>query len=396
MPTVFVDDDPLQRTPRPLVPAPPITSERFLDHRLHPYPVEWHGGNGRQASADVEAVRRAALASARPPRLPCGAMHWFPLLFLLVVPVALAGPGVDLQGHRGARGLAPENTLAAFRAALAIGVTTLETDLALTADDVLVLSHDPRLNPALTRTADGRWLATDGPAIRSMRASELQAYDVGRLDPAHPYAKSWPRQTAVDGERVPTLEQLFALARDARTPGGRPVRFNLETKLTPGADVPTASAEEFAHAVARAVRDAGLVERVSVQSFDWRSLRALKRVMPAVRTVCLTIESSGMNTVREDASGASPWHDGLRRADLGGSLPRTVRAAGCSAWSPFWRNLTPELVAEAHALGLAVIAWTVNEPGDIERMLDLRIDGLITDYPDRARALADKRGVPVE
>ncbi|MGB3428073.1 MAG: glycerophosphodiester phosphodiesterase family protein, partial [Burkholderiaceae bacterium] len=154
--------------------------------------------------------------------------------------------------------------------------------------------------------------------------------------------------------------------------------------------------EEFAHAVARAVRDAGLVERVSVQSFDWRSLRALKRVMPAVRTVCLTIESSGMNTVREDASGASPWHDGLRRADLGGSLPRTVRAAGCSAWSPFWRNLTPELVAEAHALGLAVIAWTVNEPGDIERMLDLRIDGLITDYPDRARALADKRGVPVE
>ena len=323
-------------------------------------------------------------------------MHWVPLLLLLVVPTALAGTGIDLQGHRGARGLAPENTLAAFRAALAIGVTTLETDLALTADDVLVLSHEPRLNPALTRTADGRWLAADGRAIRSMPASDLQRYDVGRLDPSHPYAKSWAQQVAVDGERMPTLAQLFALARDARTPGGQPVRFNLETKLAPGSDVPIASPAEFAQAVARAVDAAGMVERVTIQSFDWRSLRHMKRILPAARTVCLTIESSGMNTMREDASGASPWHDGLRRADFGGSLPRMVRAAGCSAWSPFWRNLTPELVAEAQALGLAVIAWTVNEPGDIERMLDLRIEGLITDYPDRARAIVERRGMSVE
>ena len=292
-----------------------------------------------------------------------------------------------------ARGLAPENTLAAFRVALAIGVTTLETDLALTADDVLVLSHDPNLNPALTRTADGRWLTTDGPPIRSMQASELSSYDVGRLQPSHPYAKSWPQQTAADGERIPTLQELFALARDARSPAGRPVRLNIETKLAPGAGVPTASAEEFARALARDLAAAGMTDRVTVQSFDWSSLRALKQVVPAVRTVCLTIES---NTVREDARGASPWHDGLRRVDFGGSLPRTVRASGCAAWSPFWRNLTAELVAEAHALGLAVIPWTVNEPGDIERMLDLRVDGLITDYPDRARAVFDRRGVRVE
>jgi glycerophosphoryl diester phosphodiesterase len=310
--------------------------------------------------------------------------------------IALSAAAIDLQGHRGARGLAPENTLAAFRAALAIGVTTLETDLALTADDVLVLSHDPSLNPALTRTADGRWLAADGPPIRSMRASELSSYDVGRLAPSHPYAKSWSQQAAVDGERIPTLQQLFALARDARTPTGRPVRFNIETKLSPAGAVPTASAEEFARALARELAAGGMAERVTVQSFDWSSLRALKRVVPAVRTVCLTIESNGMNTVRADASGASAWHDGLRRADFGDSLPRLVHAAGCAAWSPFWRNLTAELVTEAHALGLDVIPWTVNEPGDIEQMLDLRVDGLITDYPDRARAVFDRRGVRVE
>ena len=309
---------------------------------------------------------------------------------------ALPAAAVDLQGHRGTRGLAPENTLAAFRKAIAIGVTTLETDLALTADNVLVLVHDPRLSRALTRTGGGRWLAEDGVPIRSLTSVELRADDVGRLDPSHPDAKSWPQQVPADGERIPTLAELFALARDARSPGGRPVRFNIETKLTPDSAVPTASAAEFASAVARGIAAADVTERVTVQSFDWRSLRALKRVVPEIRTACLTIEAKGMNTVREDASGASPWHDGLKRADYGGSLPRTVQAAGCAAWSPLWRNLTPDLVAEAHGLGLAVIAWTVNEPADMERVLDLGVDGIITDYPDRARSILAKRGVPVD
>jgi glycerophosphoryl diester phosphodiesterase len=310
--------------------------------------------------------------------------------------VALPAAAVDLQGHRGTRGLAPENTLVAFRKAIEIGVTTLETDLALTADDVLVLVHDPRLSRALTRTGDGRWLEQDGAPIRSLTSVELRAYDVGRLDPSHEYAKSWPQQLPADGERIPTLAELFALARDARSPGGHPVRFNIEIKLTPDSAVPTASAEEFARAVAREVEAAGMTGRVTVQSFDWRPLRALKRIAPEIRTACLTIEAKAMNTVREDASGASPWHDGLKRTDHGGSLPRTVQAAGCAAWSPLWRNLNPDLVAEARRLGLAVVAWTVNEPADIERVLDLGVDGLITDYPDRARAVLAKRGVPVD
>jgi glycerophosphoryl diester phosphodiesterase len=303
---------------------------------------------------------------------------------------------IDLQGHRGTRGLAPENTLAAFRKALAIGVTTLETDLALTADDVLVLSHEPRLNPALTRTPDGRWLADEGPAIRSLTVAEVQRYDVGRLDPSHAYGRAFPEQIPADGERIATLAQLFALARDARSPGGRPVRFNIETKLTPTSAATTASAEEFADALVRELDAAGMADRVTVQSFDWRSLRALKRRAPSIQTVCLTIESDGMNTVRTDASGASPWHAGLRRADYGGSLLRTVRAAGCAVWSPFWRNLSADAVSEAHALGLAVVPWTVNEPADIDRMLEFAIDGLITDYPDRARRLFAQRGAAVD
>ena len=124
---------------------------------------------------------------------------------------AVAAHGFDLQGHRGTRGLMPENTLAAFERALEIGVTTLELDIAITADGVPVISHDPALNPALTRDRSGQWLKATGPLIRSLTLEQLQAYDIGRVDPASAYGRQFPLQQARDGERVPTLAALFKL-----------------------------------------------------------------------------------------------------------------------------------------------------------------------------------------
>lgn len=317
--------------------------------------------------------------------------------FVLVVAIPIEDAAAfDLQGHRGARGLSPENTLAAFDVAIAIGVTTLETDLAMTRDGVLVLSHDPHLNPALTRDAAGRWIAAPGPAILTLSVQELAAYDVGRLNPGLPYAAQWPLQVPADGERVPSLAQLFARARDARTSGGRPIRFNIETKITPTSSGEAASPEAFARAVVAAVDSHRMADRVTVQSFDWRSLIALKRISPALATACLTIESESMNTVRVDESGASPWHAGLRSVDHGGSIARLAKAAGCSTWSPFWRNVTPAVVAEAHTLGLRVVPWTVNNEVDLVRVIKLGVDGVITDYPDRARRLLDARRIAID
>jgi glycerophosphoryl diester phosphodiesterase len=319
---------------------------------------------------------------------------------LVVAVVLLAGCmggacAIDLQGHRGARGLAPENTLAGFRTALGIGVTTLETDLALTRDGVLVLSHEPRLAAALTRGPDGAWLSADGAPFVQLDLADLARYDVGRLNPAHKYASQWPSQRAFDGERIPTLTSLFALARDARSPGGQPVRFNIETKLTPDPDVPTADPATFARAVVTAVLSAQMGDRVTVQSFDWRTLIEVKRLAPHIETVCLSIESSGMNTVRPGPGGASPWHAGLKAADHGYSLVQLAKAAGCSGWSPFWRNVTAEMVAEAHALGLKIVPWTVNEPDEMARLAALGVDGLITDYPDRAKLVLTARGISI-
>jgi glycerophosphoryl diester phosphodiesterase len=308
---------------------------------------------------------------------------------LAISAIGLPAHAFDLQGHRGARGLAPENTLPAFEKALEIGVTTLETDLALTKDGVLVIAHDPILNPDLVRGKDGAWLPTPGPPIRSLTLAEVKAFDIGRVNPASKYAAQFPEQKPADGTRMPTLAELFALAQAS----GQSVRLNIETKIRPDKPDETADAETFARAVVEAVRAARLEARVTIQSFDWRTLRIAKKLAPEIATACLTIETDRTNNVRGTDGNPSAWTNGLNLTTYGGSVPNLVKAAGCGTWSMFWRNVTPELIAEAHALGLKVIPWTVNEPADMAHLIDLKVDGLITDYPDRARKVIAAKGV---
>jgi glycerophosphoryl diester phosphodiesterase len=294
----------------------------------------------------------------------------------------------DLQGHRGARGLAPENTIASFTTALAIGVTTLELDVGMTKDGVVVVHHDERLNPDITRGADGAFLSQRGPAIYSLTLEELQRYDVGRLKPGSAYAASLPEQRPHDGARIPTLAEVFALGRHAEH-----IRFNIETKLTPtsGADVP--EPELFAKAVAAAVREAGLAERVSIQSFDWRILRVLWRIQPDVLRGGLTSEQPDYDTIQRGK--ASPWTAGLDVDEFGGSVPRLVAAADCGVWSPAFEDLTSECIAEASALGIRVIPWIVNEPDHMDRLVRMGVAGIITDYPDRLRRVLAANNVPL-
>lgn len=302
---------------------------------------------------------------------------------------AMAAPPFDLEGHRGARGLAPENTLAAFRKAIAIGVTTIETDIAVTKDRVPVISHNPSLVPELVRDGTGKWLAAPGASIHSLTLDELRRYDIGRLDPDTKYARQFPEQRPSDGERFPTLREVLQLVATA----GKPIRLNIETKLTPDNAGDTVDAATFVRVILDEVRAAKLVDRVTIQSFDWRSLMEVKRVAPDVPTSCLTIESTGMNTMAGAQDGKSPWHAGLNDSDFR-SVAALVAAAGCSTWSMFWRNLTPALVADAHARGLEVLPWTVDDPADMQRLIDMGVDGIITDYPDRLRDVMKARGMP--
>jgi glycerophosphoryl diester phosphodiesterase len=288
---------------------------------------------------------------------------------------------LDVQGHRGARGLLPENTLPAFSRALEIGVTTLELDCGLTRDGVVVVSHDTALNPEIVRDTRGCWLEGAGPAIWHMTFDEVRRYDVGRLKPGSPYANRFPRQQSVDGTPIPALAELFALVRRA---GNTSVRFNIETKLSPLEPGVTAAPEVFVHALLEAIAAADAASRVSIQSFDWRTLQIVQSEAPAIETVYLTAQHVPPHNV-SSAAAVSPWSAGFRFSD---SIPRVVAAAGGSAWSPPYQELTHAALAEAHALGLRVIAWTVNEDDDMRRLIEWGIDGIISDYPDLLLATA--------
>jgi glycerophosphoryl diester phosphodiesterase len=283
----------------------------------------------------------------------------------------------DLQGHRGARGLFPENTLVGFAGALTIGVNTLELDVTLTADDIVVVSHDPRLNPDHTRTADGAWLRQPGPLIRSMNSRDLATYDVGRLRPGTDYAAQFPDQEPHDRARIPDLASVLRLNAS--------VAFNIELKSSPTVDSVCGIA--LAEAVATVADAANATPRIIVQSFDWRGPRSLRQIRPHIRLAWLT---------RSDIlADATIWWDGPHPSDFGGSVARAVAAEGGPIWTPLYSDLTEDSIAEAHALGLLVIPWTVNRPLDMRRLLQWEVDGLITDRPDLAHPILRELGLPL-
>jgi glycerophosphoryl diester phosphodiesterase len=265
-------------------------------------------------------------------------------------------PGTfDLQGHRGARGHAPENTLPGFERALAIGVDTLELDVGVTRDGVVVIHHDRRLNPDLARGADGKWIEAPGPTIHSLTYAQLERYDVGRIRPGSEYAKQFAHQQPIDGTRIPRLAELFELVKKSE------VRFNIETKLSPDAPDETMPPEPFARALLAEVRKAGVERRTTIQSFDFRTLAVVQREASVIRTAYLTSGKKGE------------------------PVPRMVHEARGAIWSPDFRDLDARARSVARELGLQVIPWTVNNPADIARVLDMKVDGIISDYPDRVR-----------
>ena len=321
------------------------------------------------------------------PHFPSCRPWWLALALLAGCTAPPAAPlrSFDLQAHRGGRGLAPENTLAAFGNAMQLGVSTLVLDIGLTADGVVVISHDTALNPDHTRDASGAWLPPgNGPAIRSLTLAQVQAYDVGRLNPDSSYGKSFASQKPSDGERIPTLAALFVLAR-AR--GADALRFNVETKVDPTRPDETAAPEPLVRALLTEIDKAGMAGRVTVQSFDWRTLALVGQWAPGLPRAYLTTP----RTLRD-----SRWTLGLEAGNFA-STPLLVQAAARSGtapviWSPAFNDLTAAQVQQAHALGMSVLPWTVNQRADMARLLDMGVDGIITDYPDLLRALLRERG----
>lgn len=274
----------------------------------------------------------------------------------------------DLQGHRGARGLFPENTVEGFRAAVGLGVRCFELDVGITRDGVVVVHHDPALNPDLARGPDGAWIGQAGLLLQDLTFAELQSYDVGRIRPGSAYAARHDRQEAADGARIPSLDQVLRL--------DPAIRFNIELKLLPDHPDWTVSAEEMAERVLGVIDAAAAADRVTVQSFDWRAPRHVRHIRPDI--------PRGWLTEAKTIAAAPLWRGDPAAPSTLDAVPEAIAAEGGGTWTCYFSELTPELLARAHALGLLVIPWTVNEPSDMRRLIGWGVDGLITDWPDRA------------
>jgi glycerophosphoryl diester phosphodiesterase len=311
-------------------------------------------------------------------------------LCLLIGGKVMSGEALafDIEAHRGGRALFPENTLASFANALSMGVDTLELDIGATRDGVLVVSHERGLNPDLARGTDGNYVTPPGIPFVKLTLEEVKKYDVGQIRPGSAYAAQFPDQHAVPGTKIPTLKELIALVRKF---GNDRVRLNIETKIDPNHPDQSPDPERFVTLLLDLLHAEKFEGRVMVQSFDWRTLQLVQRRAPAIPTVYLTVQAGREPTVSLDK--ATEWSAGFNPSEHGKSLPRTIKEAGGAIWSPFFGDVTPALVSESHALGLQVVVWTVNKPADMTHMIEMGVDGIISDHPDVLRQVAAEKGI---
>ncbi len=277
---------------------------------------------------------------------------------------------IDVQGHRGCRGLLPENTLPAFMKALELGVTTLELDLVITKDKQVIVSHEPFFNHEIS-SIDGVRLDKESEKehnIYQLTREELRRYDVGMM----PH-KRFPQQQNIPAQK-PTLLELAEAVHQYCAENNRPLPYyNVEIKRVPSQDnLYHPSAEEFAELVLDAIYKGKIAGKTFIQSFDPASLEAVRQKDKAIPLVFLIYN--------EDSSEVN-----LKRLSF---TPEV--------YSPYYELVDNKMVELCADLGMKLIPWTVNEREDMINLLDLGVDGIISDYPDvLLEVVREKEGVEV-
>lgn len=308
---------------------------------------------------------------------------------------------LEVQAHRGGLGLTTESTPQGFAKALDLGVTTLEFDTQITQDEKVVVTHDRQLSaqkcadtaPAFAGDPEFPYV---GDYVKNLTLDQVQTLNCGYQQlPGH------PQQEQIDGARIVELREVFDVVKAHHA---RQVTLNIETKVEAGAPEQTAPRELFVRRVHEEIEAGGLAKQVTVQSFDWGSLMEMHRLAPSRPLVALT----NFDFLQVGKPGASPWLGGIDADDFGGDFAAAAASIeGVTALSPnygfpqsgkvgdpgFRFYPSEQMVADAHARGLKVIPWTCDDPATMEALIDMGVDVIITDYPDRLRAILTERGM---
>jgi len=277
-----------------------------------------------------------------------------------------AFPDFDVEGHRGARGHYPENTIQGFLLAVDMGVQTLEMDAVMTKDGEMVLSHEPWMSHVICQSASGDTLSPDIQAhnIYEMTLEEVQSYDCGSLP--HP---DFPDQQKVAAVKPRLIDVIEAVEEKLKGKGDANIWYNIETKTDPrGDNIFHPAPEPFVDALVSIIKDKGIAERVVIQSFDLRTLQVAHGKYPDIK-LALLVGDTTAPAVYLDSLGFTPY-----------------------IYSCRYTLLEAQDIANFQRKGMKVIPWTVNQPVDIQQLIDWGVDGIISDYPDRVIAAIEKRG----
>ncbi|MEU8269191.1 glycerophosphodiester phosphodiesterase family protein [Sphaerisporangium sp. NPDC049002] len=331
----------------------------------------------------------------------------------LAVPVAAhasaaPGPGVlpqkthfDLQAHRGGIGMTTEESLEGFGKAMRLGVSTLELDTHVTKDEKVVVNHDRQISAQKCRdtapvTTGDPMYPYVGKYIKDLTLAQIKTMDCG-----YQQLPGFPEQEQIKGFRMVELKDVLNLVKSYHA---KQVKLNIETKVEAGAPEQTAPRELFVRRVFEEIRASGIEDQVTIQSFDWGALMEMHRLARRWPLVALT----NYDFLQIGKPGASPWLGGLDADDFGGDFVKAAAAIpGVTALSPvygFPQNgkisdagfrfyVDQTMVSAAHARGLKVIPWTCDDLPTIEALMDMGIDGIITNYPNRVRQIMADRGM---
>ena len=273
---------------------------------------------------------------------------------------------IKIYGHRGARGNLPENTLNSFEYLYENNISVSETDILLTKDLVPVINHDFRLNPDFTKDAKGNWLTDNDIKIFELTYEELSKYYIGSINKNSEYGKKFSKQKYLINQKIPKLSELLELSSKISLDN---LLINLEIKSTPNESSLTPPPDKMVEIILNEVNKFRIKNKIIYSSFDWRILGEIKRIDPKIPRAYLTFE-------KKDSE-----------------LPRIIKKHGGVAWHPELKDIKKETVKISHGEEIVVNVWTVNEEDDMLRMIDLGVDGIITDYPVILKELCEKRNI---
>ena len=290
---------------------------------------------------------------------------------------------IKIYGHRGARGVLPENTLESFKYLFENNIHAYETDILISKDFIPVITHDFRLDPSYTKDINDNWIEDENIKIIDLTYDQILQFDVGTLNKLSKYGRKFINQKSLQNQKIPKLSELLKLTSDNIV---EDLLINLEIKSTPIEKNLTPEPDEMVKIIIDEVSRSNLEDRIIYSSFDWRVLREIKERDSKIPRAYLTSGVKGKIYDKSPWLDFTPLHNGVE-------LPELIKALGGSAWHPNYKDVNKEIVQISHDKGLPVNVWTVNRESDMLRMIDYGVDGIMTDYPLKLKELCERKNI---